>query len=119
MYQPALKNGYRALDHMSSVLIILCVCTRRRFVAADAETSIVWSNCGNYVYKNGSAFQLNLNKVLESLVRNVYPSGFNISSVVVDGQNSNSTVYGLVQCRGDLDSSDCKQCASTAKAILV
>ena len=108
MYQPSLKNGYRALDHMSSVLIILCVCTRRRFVAADAETSIVWSNCGNYVYKNGSAFQLNLNKVSESLVRNVYPSGFNISSVVVDEQNSNSTVYGLVQCRGDLDSSDCK-----------
>jgi hypothetical protein len=99
---------------------LLCTCIR--FAAADPETSTVWSNCGNsgnYTYRNGSAFQLNLNKVLESLVRNVNSSGFNTSSVVVRGQNSNSTVYGLVQCRGDLDSSDCKQCASTAKANLV
>jgi len=104
------------------VLLIVSLCTNMRLAVADPETPTVWSNCGNsgkYEYRNGSAFQLNLNNVLESLVRNVYPSGFNTSSSVVEGKNSNSTVYGLVQCRGDLDSSDCKQCASTAKANLV
>lgn len=107
-------------DLMGSVLIILSLCTPIRFAAADPETSIVWCNCeesGNYTYTNGSAFQINLNKLLDSLVKNVYATGFNISSV--EGQNNSSTVYGLVQCRGDLGSSDCKQCASNAKANLV
>lgn len=103
-------------------VLIVSVCTRLLLAAADPETPIVWSNCGNSgnsEYRNGSAFQRNLNKVLESLVRGVNPSGFNTSSVVDGGQNSNSTVYGLAQCRGDLDSSDCNTCVSTAKANLV
>eukprot|EP00253_Pinus_taeda_P025297 PITA_25297 len=109
-----------ALKHVTGcILIILCLCTSIRFAAADPEISTVWSNCGNHTYRNGSAFQLNLNKVLDSLVNNVYATGFNTSSTVAQGTNSNSTVYGLVQCRGDLDSSDCRQCASTAKANLV
>lgn len=107
-----------AMKHLTgSILIILCLCTSLRFAAADPETSTVWTNCGNYTYRNGTAFQLNLNKVLDSLVNNVYATGFNTSSV--EGQNSNGAVYGLVQCRGDLDSADCKQCASTARANLV
>jgi hypothetical protein len=51
-------------------------------------------------------------------VGNVSSSGFNTSRVD-EGQNSNSTVYGLVRCRGDLGSADCKHCAATAKAKLV
>jgi len=102
-----------------TVLVIVSVCTLTHFAAADPETTTVWSSCGSREYRNVSAFKLTLNKVLESLVRNVNPSGFNTSSAVVGGVNSNSTVYGFVQCRGDLDSSDCKQCASTAKAKLV
>jgi hypothetical protein len=82
------------------------------------ESSTVWSNCGDTKYRNGSVFERNLNKLLESLVGNVIPSGFNTSRVVEEA-NSNSTVYGLVQCMGDLGSSACKQCASTAKAKLV
>jgi len=107
---------------IGNVLFIVTLCTGMRSAVADPETATVWSDCGNsgkYEYRNGSAFQLNLNNVLESLVRNVYPSGFNTSSIVAEGVNSNDTVYGLVQCRGDLDSSDCKQCASTAEVELV
>jgi len=107
---------------IGNVLFIVTLCTGMRSAVADPETATVWSDCGNsgkYEYRNGSAFQLNLNNVLESLVRNVYPSGFNTSSIVAEGVNSNGTVYGLVQCRGDLDSSDCKQCASTAEVELV
>lgn len=106
----------------SSVLLIVTLVTGIELAVADPETPTVWSNCGNSgnnTFRNGSPFQLNRNKVLDSLVNNVYASGFNTSSIVSQVGNSNSTVYGLVQCRGDLDSSDCKQCASTAKANLV
>jgi len=102
---------------ISSVLLIVSVL---KFSSADPVTSTVWDECGKTgEYRNGSAFQRNLNVVLESLVGNVYFSGFNTSFVVDEGQNSNSTVYGLVQCRGDLDSSQCAQCASTAKEKLI
>eukprot|EP00253_Pinus_taeda_P018006 PITA_18006 len=73
--------------------------------------------CGNSQYENGTLFQLHLNQVLESMVVNVSTSGFNTSSV--EGQNSNSTVYGLLQCRGDLSSPDCQKCTFTIKAVLL
>jgi len=103
----------------SVLLLVISLCTHMGFAAADPATTTVWSYCGQYEYRNSSAFQRSLDKVLDSLTRNVYLSGFNTSSVVVGGQNSNSRVYGLVQCRGDLSSSDFKLCASTARAKLV
>lgn len=81
---------------------------------ADPHTTFVGRYCENNEYTNGSAFQRNLNQVLESLVRSVSTSGFSTSSVD-EGQNSHSTVYGLAQCVGDLNSSDCKQCVANAK----
>jgi hypothetical protein len=104
---------------ISTMLLTVSVCMRMPLSGADPYITTVWRGCGISEYRNGSAFQSNLNQVLESLVSNVYPNGFNQSSVVDDGQSSNSTVYGLLQCRGDLNSSDCEQCASTAKARLL
>eukprot|EP00253_Pinus_taeda_P014439 PITA_14439 len=72
---------------------------------------------GNSQDTNGSLFQHQLNQVLDSLVVNVSRTGFDTSSV--EGQNNNDFVYGLLQCRGDLNSSLCKQCASTIKTQLV
>eukprot|EP00253_Pinus_taeda_P005221 PITA_05221 len=104
---------------ISTILLTVCLCMRMPISGADPYITTVWRGCGTSEYANGSAFQSNLNQVLESLMTNVYLGGFNTSSVVDDGQNSNSTIYGLVQCRGDLNSSDCQLCASTAKSRLV
>ena len=83
---------------------------------ADPYNSTVWFDCSdsNGEYRNDSTFQQNLNRVLESLVRNVVPSGFNTSNIVVNGKNNNGFVYGLVQCSGGLNSFDCKHCTSIA-----
>eukprot|EP00253_Pinus_taeda_P022755 PITA_22755 len=111
------KNEKEETMATTVMVCMACISMLLPFSAADPEIATVWYDCGNNGdYRNGSAFQLHLNTVLESLVENVYQSGFYTTSVV---QNSNSTVYGLVQCRGYLDSSDCKQCASTAKSNLV
>lgn len=80
--------------------------------------TFMWSYCGKNESTNGIVFQQSLNKVLESLVENANPTGFNICSVA-EGSNNNSAICGIVQCRGDLGSSACKQCASTAKEIIV
>ena len=60
-----------------------------------------------------------MNRVLESQARNVTPSGFNTSIIIVNGKNNNGSVYGLVQCRGYLTSSDYKHYASIAMEYLV
>eukprot|EP00253_Pinus_taeda_P018765 PITA_18765 len=117
-----MATAMKLVIEYSVFLMVSLVGTGMRLAVADPETSTVWSNCGhsgNSTYRNGSAFGHNLNKFLDSLVNNVYATGFNTSTFVPKGKNSNSTIYGLVQCRGDLDSSDCKHCASTAKANLV
>jgi hypothetical protein len=99
-------------------LLIVCVWTRLQLLVAQYTGSAypVWPVCGDTKYNNGSDFQRNLNQVLKSLVGNASVSGFNTR---VEGQNKNSTVYGLVQCRGDLNSSDCKGWASEANKSLL
>eukprot|EP01018_Ginkgo_biloba_P003147 Gb_00571 [translate_table: standard] len=99
--------------HLIKILFIVGVLMS--IAIADPETASVWPYCGKTQYRNGSVFQSNLNNVLESLVQYVYSIGFNTS---VHGP-SGDAVYGLIQCRGDLDSSDCKACASTAKTKLL
>lgn len=99
------------------MLLLVTVWTRLHLLVADPHmANHVWDFCGNTKYISGSDFQRNLNQLLESLVVNVSTSGFNTS---VAGQTSNSTVYGFVQCRGDLNSSHCKRRASTAKKRLL
>lgn len=63
---------------------------------------------------NGSALENNLKVVLSSLVDNVSKSGYNISWY---GQNGDK-IYGLAQCRGDLNASTCGECVSFAKMSL-
>lgn len=99
---------------ISSLLLIGSVCVLMPLSAANPFNNPLNLFCENSEYTNGSAFQSNLNQVLDSLVGNVSTGGFNTSS----GQNSHSTVYGFAQCRGDLNSSDCKQCVATAKAVI-
>ncbi|XP_049936324.1 cysteine-rich receptor-like protein kinase 25 [Nymphaea colorata] len=62
------------------------------------------STTGNYTA--GSVYELNMEAVFSTLTKDAPPFGF--SNVTV-GQGS-ETVYGLVQCRGDVDQQDCKAC---------
>ncbi|KAF3777378.1 putative cysteine-rich receptor-like protein kinase 33 [Nymphaea thermarum] len=54
----------------------------------------------------GSVYELNMEAVFSTLTNDALPFGF--SNVTV-GQGP-ETVYGLVQCRGDVDQQDCKAC---------
>jgi len=98
------------------MLLIVSVWTRLHLLVAEDFNFSSWGDCGTTHYRKGSDFQHNLNLVFESLVGNVSTNGFNTT---IKGQNSNSAVYGLAQCRGDLNSSDCKQCISEDKGLLV
>lgn len=118
---PCPETAMKMKTLIGYMLLILCVWTPLHLsVAQTIDTKAGawdWWLCGNTKYIDGGDFQRNLIQVLESLAGNASTSGFNTSSV--KGQNSNSTVYGFAQCRGDLNSSDCKAFASAAEKTLL
>ncbi|KAF3774870.1 hypothetical protein EJ110_NYTH43820 [Nymphaea thermarum] len=57
-------------------------------------------------YTAGSFFEMNMRSVFTTLTNDALPSGFSNATV---GQGSD-TVYGLVQCRGDIGQDSCKEC---------
>lgn len=77
--------------------------------AALPETPTTNCNSSTF-YKEGSAFEKNLEKVFDNLLQGTKQSGFNIS---VYGQ-SPDTVYGRLQCREDLTVDQCSTCSQYA-----
>ncbi|RZC73036.1 hypothetical protein C5167_048518 [Papaver somniferum] len=68
-------------------------------------------------YTSGSEYETNLKKILlPSLVSNGSINGFFNTSV---GTNANNTVYGLVQCRGDISMDACKTCLNESTAVVI
>ncbi|XP_031500552.1 cysteine-rich repeat secretory protein 38-like [Nymphaea colorata] len=57
-------------------------------------------------YTDRSAFEVNMSSIFSTLTNDALPTGFSNATV---GEGSD-TVYGLVQCRGDVDEQDCKVC---------
>lgn len=84
-------------------------------LADPYNDSIASPTCGSGVYRHGSPFERNLNMVMNSLVRNVGETGYNISTF---GKNRDR-VYGVAQCRGDLDASACGGCVEQARKVLL
>ena len=80
----------------------------------DIPTELQFRICEAEPINKGSALERNLNVVLSSLVQNVGKTGYNISW---HGENGDK-VYGLAQCRGDLNASACQLCVSNATKTL-
>ena len=72
-----------------------------------------WYTCNNAsTYAAGSPYSSNLDKVMGDLVNNAPETGFNTTFY---GQSANSTVYGLVQCAGNISPQDCANCSREAR----
>eukprot|EP00253_Pinus_taeda_P034485 PITA_34485 len=101
---------------INCMLLMVSVWTRLHLLAALDFNYSYWGECSTNQYRNGSDFQHNLNQVFKSLVERVSTSGFNTS---VEGKNNNNVVYGLAQCSGTTNASDCKQCETEAVGLVV
>lgn len=94
---------------ISFLLLLLTFALAQSDIPTDFEGSGV--SCGGKAIMNGSDLEGNLKVVLNSLVENVNKTGYNISW---HGENGDK-IYGLVQCRGDLNPPTCGECASSAQ----
>ncbi|XP_020106070.1 putative receptor-like protein kinase At4g00960 [Ananas comosus] len=76
----------------------------------------VFYNCPA-IFTANNAFESNLNHLLSTLPAATSPSGFYNTTV---GQNgSGGEVYGLALCRGDVSSTECNTCLSSAAQYAV
>ncbi|KAL5730989.1 non-specific serine/threonine protein kinase [Ranunculus cassubicifolius] len=93
-------------------LIFLCSCLiLLHSQHAQAQRILLQEQCSTTAnFTTGSQFQRNLNLLLRSLLSNGSRDGYFDASV---GTSSN-TVYGLVQCRGDLSMALCGTCLNTS-----
>lgn len=86
------------------LLLLLLVC----FSSHGNSYMFIYAGCSQAKYQPNSAFEGNLNSLLSSLVSSSSLSLYNHFSL--GGSDDDSAVYGLYQCRGDLQPSDCSRC---------
>ncbi|KAL4017268.1 hypothetical protein IC575_024946 [Cucumis melo] len=80
------------------------------------QTSFVYGGCSQSKYTPGSIIESNLNSLLTSLLNS---ASFTLyTNFTVAGASDGDTVYGLYQCRGDLENTACAKCVTHAVAQL-
>ncbi|GAB4840441.1 hypothetical protein Ancab_021208 [Ancistrocladus abbreviatus] len=76
------------------------------FAATD---QFIFGGCSQIKYAPNSQYETNVNALLTSLVSSATYTSFNKFTV---GAGSSDVVYGLFQCRPDLQQSDCASCVA-------
>lgn len=90
------------------LLLILCL----RAATTTNEDYLIYTDCPSDTnYTSGSAFQANLNKLLSSLPGAAAASSGFAKDVIGAAPDQ---AYGLVQCRADVNTSDCRACLDDA-----
>ncbi|GAU33489.1 hypothetical protein TSUD_72500 [Trifolium subterraneum] len=76
--------------------------------------SFIFGGCSRLKYSPGSAYETSVNSVLTSLVDSASFTTYNKFT----GTAASETVYGLFQCRGDLNNDQCSSCVARAVSQL-
>ncbi|XP_057953054.1 cysteine-rich repeat secretory protein 38-like [Malania oleifera] len=103
------SSTYTLFFYLLSFALFLQVQT----ILGDDPLYHICSKSGKSFTPNDT-YGTNLNKVLDTLAYNAPPTGFaNSSAGIKDNQ-----AFGLALCRGDTNSTDCKNCIADARAEL-
>lgn len=78
--------------------------------------SFVFGGCSRLKFSPGSSYETSVNSILTSLVNTATFTNYN--NFTVPGTAASETVYGLFQCRGDLNNDQCSTCVARAVSQL-
>ncbi|GMJ13376.1 plasmodesmata-located protein 6 [Hibiscus trionum] len=84
----------------------------------SATDTFVFGGCSQLKFISGSPYESNVNSILTSLVNSAMFTSYNNFTIPASGSASQDTVYGLFQCRGDLNNGDCARCVAKAVSQL-
>lgn len=99
---------------LSSLLIFLITFSALPNPSISAIDTFIFGGCAQIRYFQGSPYESNVNSILTSLVNSASAPGIAAlyNKYTVPGPTSQDTVYGLYQCRGDLNPGDCARCVA-------
>ncbi|KAL6969996.1 hypothetical protein U1Q18_029705 [Sarracenia purpurea var. burkii] len=86
--------------------------------SSSSTQPFLYVGCSQLKYAHGTAYESNVNSLLTSLVNSASICTFNNFKISVPGSGPNDVVYGLFQCRGDLQNSTCRDCVARAVSQL-
>ncbi|GLJ50844.1 hypothetical protein SUGI_1083100 [Cryptomeria japonica] len=98
----------------SITFIILIPMLIMASIRADPETRLLYYSCGSSPPNNATLFKQILNTAMESVVKEVAPSGFATNDEQAASDTTTDSVYVLAQCRKDKSPADCVDCIKVA-----
>lgn len=87
-------------------LVLSCI----QLFLSIASSAPIFKNCSGDTYDQNSTFAANLNQLISSLTSKAPLQSFYNASV---GEEPDR-IYGLFQCRGDINLEECKSCLQTS-----
>ncbi|KAE8664618.1 Cysteine-rich repeat secretory protein 60 [Hibiscus syriacus] len=107
-----------AMKELSSLFLLFIVLSMF-FVtpSMSAADTFVFGGCSQLKFTSGSPYEYTVDSIFTSLVNSAMFSAYNNFTMPVaasGGSTSQDTVYGLFQCRGDLNKGACNSCVAKA-----
>ncbi|XP_044492587.1 plasmodesmata-located protein 6-like [Mangifera indica] len=84
--------------------------------SSSAVDTLVFGGCSQLKYAQGSPYENSVNSMLTSLVNSATFTTYN--NFTIPSSTSQDALYGLFQCRGDLNNADCGRCVANAVSQL-
>ena len=104
----------RALSFSSLCVFLITISSTLTTPSNSATESFVFGGCSQLKYTPGSPYENNVNSLLTSLVNSAMYNTYNNYTTSTPNSNTQDTLYGLFQCRGDLQNNECSHCISIA-----
>ncbi|RDX69786.1 Cysteine-rich repeat secretory protein 12, partial [Mucuna pruriens] len=98
------------------LLFLLAIFSAMTNPSTSATDSFIFGGCSQPKYTPGSTYENTVNSLLTSLVNSAAFTNYN--NFTVQNTAASDTVYGLFQCRGDLDNDQCSRCVARAVSQL-
>ncbi|XP_023872005.2 plasmodesmata-located protein 6 [Quercus suber] len=104
----------RALSFSSLCVFLITISSTLTTPSNSATESFVFGGCSQLKYTPGSPYENNVNSLLTSLVNSAMFNTYNNYTISNPNSNPQDTLYGLFQCRGDLQNNECARCITLA-----
>ncbi|KOM26844.1 hypothetical protein LR48_Vigan325s001600 [Vigna angularis] len=92
-------------------LLLLFIFSVLATPSSSAIDTFVFGGCSQPKYTPGSPYESTVNSLLTSLINSASFANYNNFTLAAA---SSDTVYGLFQCRGDLNNDQCSRCVARA-----
>ncbi|PWA44150.1 gnk2-like domain-containing protein [Artemisia annua] len=87
-------------------------------ISVSAENSLVYYKCSQLYFTPMTLYESNVNSLFTSLVDSASVCNFNTLRISPSDSSQSNDLYGLFQCRGDLNLSNCRGCVANSLSQL-